>query len=67
MMATVHRCIEGFLVAVKGAPEAVLAQATRLAGLQGDSPLHLAQRELIRAKVEELGQQGSARAGDRRS
>jgi Ca2+-transporting ATPase len=58
MMATVHRCAEGFLVAVKGAPEAVAARATRLAGPQGDSPLHLAQRELIRAKVEELGQQG---------
>ena len=58
MMATVHRCAQGFLVAVKGAPEAVLAQATRLAGPQGDSPLDLEQRELLRAKVEELGQQG---------
>ena len=58
MMATVHRCAEGFLVAVKGAPEAVLAQATRLAGPQGDSPLDAEQRELISAKVEELGQQG---------
>jgi Ca2+-transporting ATPase len=58
LMATVHRCAEGFLVAVKGALEAVLAQTTRLAGPQGDSPLRPAQRELIRAKVEELGQQG---------
>ena len=58
MMATVHRCGEGFLVAVKGAPEAVLAQATRFAGPQGDGPLDLERRELLRAKVEELGQQG---------
>ena len=58
MMATVHRCGEGFLVAMKGAPEAVLAQATRLAGPQGDSPLDLEQRDLLRVKVEELGQQG---------
>ena len=58
MMATVHRCGEGFLVAVKGAPEAVLAQATQLAGPQGNNSLDLERRELLRAKVEELGQQG---------
>jgi Ca2+-transporting ATPase len=36
MMATVHRDGDGVLVAVKGAPEAVLEASTRVAGADGD-------------------------------
>jgi Ca2+-transporting ATPase len=58
MMATVHRDGERFLVAVKGAPEAVLAHASRVA--EGDASVALdgAQREDWSRRVEELGQQG---------
>ena len=39
MMATVHESGDGFLVAVKGAPEAVLAAATRVLADHGDVAL----------------------------
>jgi Ca2+-transporting ATPase len=58
MMVTVHRCGGGFLVAAKGAPEAILARATRLAGTDGDILLDPALREALKAKVEALGRQG---------
>jgi Ca2+-transporting ATPase len=58
MMVTVHRCGEGCLVAVKGAPEAILERATRLAGPEGDLPLDREQRARLMAKVNELGRQG---------
>jgi Ca2+-transporting ATPase len=58
MMATVHRYGGECLVAVKGAPEAVLARSARLAGGAGDVPLDDAQRARLAAKVGELGQQG---------
>ena len=35
MMATVHRTADGFLTAVKGAPEAVFANVTRIPGKNG--------------------------------
>ena len=57
-MATVHRSGSGFLTAVKGAPEAVLARATRLAGPDGDIVLDESRCALLRAKVAELGSQG---------
>ncbi|HMB46994.1 MAG TPA: cation-transporting P-type ATPase, partial [Afifellaceae bacterium] len=37
-MATVHRHGERYLAAVKGAPEAVLPDCTRIAGAHGDEP-----------------------------
>jgi Ca2+-transporting ATPase len=58
MMVTVHRCGGAFLVAAKGAPEAILARAARLAGPDGDLPLDRERRERLQAKVEELGRQG---------
>lgn len=58
MMATVHRCGGGFLVAVKGAPEAILEQASRVAASSGDVPLDDGWRARIRAKVEEFGRRG---------
>jgi Ca2+-transporting ATPase len=58
MMATVHRSGSGFLTAVKGAPEAVLGQATRVASPEGDIVLDDSRRAQLRAKVAELGSQG---------
>jgi len=58
MMATTHRCQEGWLTAVKGAPEAVLAVATRLAGERSDAALDDAQKALWHRHVEALGRQG---------
>ncbi|HXF54416.1 MAG TPA: cation-transporting P-type ATPase [Hyphomicrobiaceae bacterium] len=58
MMATTHRCREEWLTAVKGAPEAVLAIATRLAGEECDTALDDAQKALWHRQVEALGRQG---------
>ena len=58
MMVTVHRCGCAFLVAAKGAPEAILARAARYANPDGDLPLDQERRAQLHAKVEELGQQG---------
>jgi Ca2+-transporting ATPase len=58
MMVTVHRSGGAFLVAAKGAPEAILAHAARYAGRNGDMPLDQQGRERFQAKVEELGRQG---------
>jgi Ca2+-transporting ATPase len=58
MMATLHRCDDGCLIAVKGAPEAVLASATRIAGRDADIALDEDMRDWLRAKVEELGAHG---------
>jgi Ca2+-transporting ATPase len=58
MMVTVHRSGGAFLVAAKGAPEAILACATRLAGAEGDLPLDQERRARLHAKVEELGRHG---------
>ncbi|MBS0518878.1 MAG: cation-transporting P-type ATPase [Proteobacteria bacterium] len=62
MMATVHRRGDAFLYAVKGAPEAVLAAADRIA-VDGDeaaldAALDAARRAEWHAHVEELGRHG---------
>jgi Ca2+-transporting ATPase len=58
MMATVHRHGEHFLVAVKGAPEAVLAACVQAAAAQGDIAMDDAARAEWSARVERLGQHG---------
>jgi Ca2+-transporting ATPase len=58
MMVTVHRCGGAFLVAAKGAPEAILARAAHYASPDGDLPLDRELRARLHAKVEELGAQG---------
>jgi P-type Ca2+ transporter type 2C len=58
MMVTVHRSGGSFLVAVKGAPEAILARAARYAAADGDMPLDQEQRRRLQAKVECLGRRG---------
>ena len=58
MMVTVHRADGAFLLAAKGAPEAILARAARYAGPDGDLPLDEEQRARLHAKVEDLGRQG---------
>ncbi|MDI1343365.1 MAG: HAD-IC family P-type ATPase, partial [Pseudolabrys sp.] len=58
MMATVHRHGEHFLVAVKGAPEAVLAACAQAAAAQGDIAMDDAARAEWSARVERLGQHG---------
>jgi Ca2+-transporting ATPase len=58
MMATVHRRDGRFLFAVKGAPEAVLAAATRAIADDGDVPMDDARRAEWLARVEHLGHRG---------
>jgi Ca2+-transporting ATPase len=60
MMATVHSCGGAFLVAAKGAPEAILACAKSYAGPDGDVPLDHELRARLYAKVEDLGRQACA-------
>ncbi len=58
MMATVHASGPRYLIAVKGAPEAVLA-ASRLIGDDGcDRPLDDLGRDFWRRRIEELGARG---------
>jgi Ca2+-transporting ATPase len=58
MMATVHRRDDGHLFAVKGAPEAVLANATQILTASGAALLEDATREKLHGWIEQLGQQG---------
>lgn len=58
MMATVHASGGRFLVAVKGAPEAVLAASRNTVGGERDRPLDDVTRNLWRRRVEELGASG---------
>ncbi|CAO4141739.1 Calcium-transporting ATPase [Methylorubrum aminovorans] len=58
MMATVHVDGPRFLVAVKGAPEAVLAASRRTGGDPCDRPLDDETRDLWRRRVEDLGARG---------
>jgi P-type Ca2+ transporter type 2C len=58
MMATVHLCGKGFLVAVKGAPEAVLAASNTVSAEDGDATLDHAVRSLWHDRVEQLGRRG---------
>lgn len=58
MMATVHAAGPGFWVAVKGAPEAVLAASRRTGDGAHDRPLDAGDRTLWRRRVEDLGARG---------
>jgi Ca2+-transporting ATPase len=58
MMATVHRCGDKYLVAVKGAPEAVLAAANKVVAVQGEAPLDSEASAEWHAHVEYLGHHG---------
>ncbi|WP_291684594.1 cation-transporting P-type ATPase [Bradyrhizobium sp.] len=58
MMATVHRHGDSYLYAVKGAPEAVLAHATRIAGKEREVPLDDRARNEWLARVAALGTNG---------
>ncbi|MBI4183014.1 MAG: cation-transporting P-type ATPase [Proteobacteria bacterium] len=58
MMATIHRAGDGHLVAVKGAPEAVLAAATALATAAGEAPLDEAGRQSWLARNRALAARG---------
>ncbi len=58
MMATVHESGDGFLVAVKGAPEAVLAAATRAMVEHGEVTLDNAMRAEWLARANQFGHHG---------
>jgi len=58
MMATVHRRDGAHLFAVKGAPEAVLDSAERLAGEDGSAVIDETTRAEWLARVEKLGSEG---------
>lgn len=58
MMATVHHHGGGYLCAVKGAPEAVLARSTRIAGKEREVPLDETARSEWLARVAALGSNG---------
>ena len=58
MMATVHESGDGFLVAVKGAPEAVVVAATRAIGDHGEIALNDDTRAEWLARATQLGHHG---------
>ena len=58
MMATVHESGDGFLVAVKGAPEAVLAAAMRAMVEHGEVALEDAMRAEWLARADQFGHHG---------
>jgi Ca2+-transporting ATPase len=58
MMATVHRRDDGYLFAVKGAPEAVLAASERVISDDGDIAMDLNMRGEWLQRVEHLGHHG---------
>ncbi len=58
MMATVHAHDDGYLFAVKGAPEALLAAARRLASPEGDIAMDAVERREWLSRVEHLGHHG---------
>ncbi|HEY1364472.1 MAG TPA: cation-transporting P-type ATPase [Xanthobacteraceae bacterium] len=58
MMATVHRCADRVLFAVKGAPEAVLAACERLLSDGGEAAIDAATRGKWLERVEQLGRHG---------
>ncbi len=57
-MATLHRQDGAVLVAVKGAPEAVLPLCNSVATLDGETPLPDAGRDAWLGRVDELGESG---------
>ncbi|PAY10609.1 ATPase [Bradyrhizobium sp. UFLA03-84] len=58
MMATAHECGDGVLVAVKGAPEAVLAVATRVTTEHGEIALDDQARAEWLGRADQLGHSG---------
>lgn len=58
MMATFHRADDGFFVAVKGSPEAVLNNCTRIAEPDGDRELTEDNREQWLEQANDLAGQG---------
>jgi Ca2+-transporting ATPase len=58
MMATVHRRVDRFLFAVKGAPEVVLAASSKVMTGHGEAALHSDMRNEWHARVEQLGRHG---------
>ena len=58
MMATVHKSGDGFLIAVKGAPEAVLAAATRVMLELGEVALDDTMRAGWLTRADQLGYHG---------
>jgi Ca2+-transporting ATPase len=58
MMATVHRRGDKFLFAVKGAPEAVMAAATKIAAEDGEAEFGTDIRALWHANVKTFGDHG---------
>ncbi|MDE5462216.1 HAD-IC family P-type ATPase [Bradyrhizobium sp. CSS354] len=58
MMATIHECGDGVLVAVKGAPEAVLAVATRATAEHGEIALDDNKRAEWLSRADQLGHSG---------
>jgi Ca2+-transporting ATPase len=58
MMATVHRASAACRIAVKGAPEAVLARCTRVATAAGARPLDDALRASLAKRNEEMAGRG---------
>ena len=58
MMATVHRRGDNYLFAVKGAPEAVLAAASRTVDEDGEAPLDPRRAREWGSRVEHLGHHG---------
>ena len=57
-MSTVHRTAEGLVVAVKGAPEVVLAEASSLEGPHGPVALDDSRRADVLRHAGELGERG---------
>lgn len=58
LMATMHTEDGGVLVAVKGAPEAVLAICTAVQSFDGPTPLSASTRKTWLARADELGDRG---------
>jgi Ca2+-transporting ATPase len=58
MMATVHECGDSLLVAVKGAPEAILAASTRATVEHGEVALDDAMRAEWLSRADQLGAHG---------
>ncbi|MBU4530937.1 MAG: cation-transporting P-type ATPase [Hoeflea sp.] len=58
MMATVHADGDQYLVAVKGAPEAVIDSATQVLGQGGTRPLEKAAREAWKERSAKAAQEG---------
>jgi len=58
MMATVHRRGDSYLVAVKGAPEAVLHASTKIIAAEGTAVLDASMRSQWHAHVEQLAGHG---------